>query len=153
MSYNSCCFIGHRHVENKTDICKLTKLCIKNILTANENLKNFYFGSRSAFNEICLQIVTELKNKYPNLIRIYVRAEYEFISQEYENNLLQIYDKTFYSTKAKNANRLAYIKRNEEIIDSSDICVFYYTNKTLRSGTYIALNYAKKHNKKIIIIP
>ena len=59
MSYNSCCFIGHRHVENKTDICKLTKLCIKNILTANENLKNFYFGSRSAFNEICLQIVTE----------------------------------------------------------------------------------------------
>ena len=152
MNKTSCCFIGHRKVENKTEIYKLTKLCIESIITANEDIKYFYFGSRSEFDEICLQIVTELKEIYPNLIRIYVRAEYKYITQIYERNLLQIYDETFYSVKAKNAKKLVYIKRNEEMIDKSNICIFYYNNKNLRSGTRIALNYAKKQNKKILII-
>ncbi len=57
---------------------------------------------------------------------MYVRAEYEYITEYCKNYLLSFYEETYFSKKAHNANKLAYVKRNEELIDSSNICVFYY---------------------------
>ncbi len=81
-----------------------------------------------------------------------MRAEYEYISADYEKYLLKFYDKTYYAEKARNSNRLAYVKRNEELIDISNICVFYYKFNASHSGTAIALKYAKQHKKRIIEI-
>lgn len=48
--------------------------------------------------------------------------------------------------------RLVYIKRNEELIDSSNICIFYYKYNFPNSGTATAFKYAQKHKKRIIEI-
>ncbi len=148
---NTCCFIGHRKTENKPYLYERIKKCVIDLIN-NENITTFLFGSRSQFNDLCLEVVTELKGIYPDIIRVYVRAEYEYISADYEIYLLKFYDKTYYAEKARNANRLAYVKRNEELIDASNICVFYYKFDVSHSGTAIAFRYAQRHKKRIIEI-
>ena len=151
LSKQTCCFIGHRKIENKTQIFEQIKNCVENLINKS-NITTFLFGSRSQFNDICLQAVTCLKSKYPNLVRIYLRAEYEYISDDYEKYLLESFDKTVYAKKAERANRLVYIKRNEEMIDNSRFCIFFYKEYSVHSGTAIAFEYAKHHNKIIINI-
>lgn len=147
----SCCFIGHKEIENKSYLYKQLKQCIQNLITKS-NITTFLFGSRSEFNDLCLKVVTELKDTYPYIKRVYIRAEYEYISIDYTNYLLTFYDETFYAKKAHNANRFVYVKRNEELIDNSIICIFYYKYNIPHSGTAIAFNYAQKHKKHIIEI-
>ena len=56
------CFIGHRKTSiNKTFIFRLEN-CITKLITC-DNVDTFLFGSRSEFDDICLQTVTEFKKK------------------------------------------------------------------------------------------
>lgn len=55
-------------------------------------VKTFLFGSKSEFDALCLDVVTELKEEYPDIKRIYVRAEFPYINDDYRNYLLQCYD-------------------------------------------------------------
>ncbi len=107
-------------------------------------------------DSLCLEIVSELKSRYPHIKRIYVRAEYEYISEQYKRYLLQSYDDTYYPEKIKNAHKAVYIERNREMIEKSDVCVFYYSphykpNATA-SGTALAYSFAKNQLKEIINI-
>ena len=151
-SRRACCFIGHREVKDVTKTYLQAKNCIEELIV-KEKMKTFYFGSKSKFDELCLKIVTDLKDIYSELVRVYVRAEYEYIGKEYTSYLLHSYDKTYYAKKAQNANKLVYIKRNEEMIDNSRICIFYYDKKhRTRSGTAIAFDYAQKLGKEIKLL-
>lgn len=151
MIEQTCCFIGHRKIENKANLFEQLKLCVQDLIIKS-NINTFLFGSRSEFTDLGLNVVSELKDSYPHIKRVYIRAEYERISNDYENYLLTFYEKTYYSQKAHNAKRLVYIKRNEELIDNSKTCVFYYKYNVSHSGTAIAFDYALKHNKNIIKI-
>ncbi len=148
---NTCCFIGHRTIENKPHLYEQVKESVLNLIKT-ENISTFLFGSKSQFDDLCLEVVTELKNIYPHIKRVYVRAVYDYIEDDYRNYLLTLYDETVYAEKSRNANRLAYIKRNEEMINNSCTCVFYYKYDTPHSGTAIAFKYAQKHKRKIIEI-
>ena len=116
------------------------------------------FGSKSRFNDLCLDILTKLKVKYSFIKRIYVRAEYEYVSQEYTNYLLQNYEETYYPKEISGAGKYSYVERNQIMIDQSDYCLFYFIDsyeddvkKSLsRSGTKIAYKYAKSKNKTIL---
>lgn len=151
----TCCFIGHRKISvDNRFYCALTSEILNLI---NQGITTFYFGSKSDFNDICLKIVTKFKQDYPNLTRIFVRAEYEYIDKDYENYLLKRYDSTYFSQLAHNAGRLVYIKRNQELIDNSDVCIFYFDKNykishNRSSGTEIAYNYANRKKKRIINI-
>ena len=94
----TCCFIGHRKINEtealRVELCRL----IKNLIV-NENVDTFLFGSKGEFNTLCYEIVTQIKEKYPYLRRIYVRAEYPFISEQYKMYLLENYDDTYYPEK------------------------------------------------------
>ncbi len=81
----TCCFFGHRTI-NETEELKLKLRAIIEKLIVENSVDTFLFGSKSDFNDICLEIVTELKEKYPHTKRIYVRAEYPYINDEYKNN-------------------------------------------------------------------
>jgi uncharacterized phage-like protein YoqJ len=156
MKNNTCSFFGHRTI-NETEELK-TKL-YKTIerLIVNENVDTFLFGSKSRFNDLCLQLVSQLKEKHPHIKRIYVRAEFPHISDDYKSYLLQNYEDTYFPSKAMGAGKTVYIKRNQEMIDKSRFCIIYYhhdcfpTNR--KSGTQIALDYAIKQKKKIILLP
>ena len=153
---NTCCFFGHRTI-NETEELK-TKLCeaVEDLIT-NQNVDTFLFGGKSRFDELCLEVVTNIKEKYPNVKRIYVRAEYPIISEKYKAYLLTKYDDTYYPDKIVGAGRAVYVERNCEMIRKSRYCIVYYDEnnapKTRKSGTKIALDFATKLNKEIIILP
>ena len=58
-------------------------------LIINENVQTFLFGSKSQFDDLCYEIVSELKVKYERVKRGYVRAEFPDIDEEYREYLLK----------------------------------------------------------------
>ncbi len=156
MEMNTCCFFGHREINETEELkTKLTET-IERLIT-EEKVDTFLFGSGSRFNSLCLELVTEIKEKYPHIKRIYVRAEFPYITDQYTAYLLKSYDETYYPEKIIGAGRAAYVERNREMINNSAFCVVYYNEENLpttrKSGTKIALDYAVKKRKTIITLP
>ncbi len=156
MQEHTCCFFGHRTITETEELrTKLTDT-IQRLIT-EEHVDTFLFGSKSRFNSLCLELVTKIKEKYPHIKRVYVRAEFPFINNDYEAYLLNFCDETFYPEKILDAGRAVYVKRNCYMIDNSRFCVVYfdehYAPTARRSGTKIALQYAFMRKRKIIIFP
>lgn len=153
--FNTCCFFGHREISVNDKLEKNLYESIERLIT-DKGVNTFLFGSKSQFNSLCLEMVTMLKEKYPDIKRTYVRAEFAEINDDYEEYLLTSYDSTYYPEKILNAGKAVYVERNYEMIDKSEYCIFYldenYTPPKRRSGTKIAYEYAVKKNKKIEII-
>ena len=154
MKEKTCCFFGHRKI-NETEELKSKLMEIIEKLIVDEKVDTFLFGSKSRFNSLCLELVTELKEKYPHIKRIYVRAEYPYISEHYKNYLLESYEDTYYPEHIRSSGRAAYVERNYEMINSSKYCIVYYDGSvapvTRKSGTKIALDYAIKKCRDIIV--
>ena len=151
-----CCFIGHRKIAVTKELeTRLYSIIVNLIL--KENINTFLFGSKSCFNSLCYEKVSIAKEKYLSIKRVNVRAEYPIIDESYKKYLLERYEDTYYPENILKSGKAAYIKRNYYMIDKSDICVFYFDENNLpqnrKSGTKIALDYAIKKNKKIILIP
>ncbi len=147
----SCCFIGHREIRNSAELEKRLYVIIENLILSG--VATFFFSSKSKFNDLCLAVTTKLKTKYPNIKRVYIRAEYQFINDDYLNYLLQFYDDTLYPNEIINAGKAVYVKRNIYMIDRSDFCIFYFDENyqsTYKSGTKIAYSHAVKKQKQII---
>jgi len=147
-------FIGHRKIERtKTLKDRLTQLVEK--LIVKDGADTFLFGSRSEFNDLCYEVVTELQDEFEHIRRIFIRAEYEYIDKPYYEYLLSLYEDTFYPAQVHGAGKLSYVKRNQVMIDMCDLLVAYCdkgyepTAKT-NSGTKIAVDYARKKNKTVI---
>lgn len=153
---NTCCFIGHREI-NVTDELKEKLRVVIECLIVDENIDKFLFGSKSQFDDLCYDIVTEIKKKYPHIKRIFVRAEYPYIDENYEAYLLESYEDTYFPKSVLGAGKASYVKRNCEMIDNSRFCILYYKEdyspKGRKSGTKIALAYAEKKKKTIIRFP
>ena len=153
MSENTCCFFGHRKIK-ETEERKVNLIKIIEHLIVEKQVDTFLFGSKSDFDNLCVALVTEMKEKYPYIKRVYVRAEYPHISEPYKRYLLQNYEDTYYPESILNAGRAVYVKRNYEMIDKSHYCVVYYDEQSLpstrKSGTKIALDYAVKKGKTVI---
>ena len=152
MKEKTCCFFGHRKI-NETEELKLKLIEIIEKLIVDEKVDTFLFGSKSRFNSLCLELVTEMKEKFPHIKRIYVRAEYPDINEHYKSYLLESYEDTYYPEKILNSGRAAYVERNYEMIDKSHFCIVYYDEPnaptTRKSGTKTALDYAIKKEKQI----
>lgn len=147
-------FIGHRKIEYSQELENRLTNTIEHLIV-NDGADEFMFGSVSDFNDLCYDVVTELKERYVHIRRIRVRAEFEHIDDEYTEFLLSIYEDTFYPPQVHGAGRLSYIKRNQVMVDMCDILIVYFNEKYVpytqtNSGTKIAVEYAKKKNKRLI---
>lgn len=156
METNTCCFLGHRSIKETEELKRKLLETIEGLITEN-NVTTFLFGSKSRFDSLCLELVTKIKEKYPNIKRIYVRAEYPNISNEYKVYLLKSYEDTYYPSNIIGAGRAVYIERNFEMIKNSRFCIVYYEEACVpfsrKSGTKIALEYAINEKKEIIVFP
>ncbi len=163
----TCCFFGHRKIMDTEELrAKITDTVER--LIVDENIDTFLFGSRSQFDSLCHELVTELKEKYPHIKRVFVRAEYPYIDESYRAYILEDYEDTYFPEHMINAGKASYVERNCEMIDKSSICIVYYhhgydpprrkasrsslTDYQPRSGTRIAYDYATRKNKRIINI-
>lgn len=163
----TCCFFGHRKLSETEGLRERLYDTIEDLIL-HQDVDTFLFGSRSDFDHLCLSVVTELKEKHPHIRRIYIRAEFQYINENYRAGLLKRYDDTYYPEQISGSGRAAYVERNQIMIDQSHICIVYYnedyqppTRKTSRrdllpyqpkSGTRIAYEYAQKKGKHIVLI-
>lgn len=154
MKKYTCCFIGHREINETEDLIFQLKSTIERLIT-EENVNTFLFGSKSRFNSLCYEQVTKLKEKYKDIKRVYVRAEFPEIDDSYKNYLLERYEETYFPDSLLRAGKSVYVERNQEMIDLSEFCIFYciedYSPKNRKSGTKLAIDYALRKNKKTII--
>lgn len=150
-------FIGHRKFE-KTETLKPN---LKDIVTAliDEGADTFLFGSKSQFDEMCYEVVTELQKTFPHIRRIDVRASNEHLPQIYIDIILKHYEQTIFPEGVRGAGYRSYVKRNQAMIDMCDILVTYFDKDytpvgrsriSKRSGTTLAVEYARRKNKRII---
>ena len=161
----TCCFFGHRKIDETQELKNKLSEIIENLIV-NENVDTFLFGSKSQFDDLCHKVVTELKEKYPHIKRMYVRSAFQHIPDWYEESLLQHYEDTYFPNHMEKAGKASYVERNQEMINKSDFCVIYYDENYLpprrknsrrdlfdyqpKSGTAVAYDYAVKKKKKII---
>lgn len=153
----ACCFFGHRKINKTPELTEILESVIESLIK-EKAVNIFYFGSKSEFDSLCLKVVTDLKEKYPHIKRIYVRAEFPYIDDSYKKYLLESYEDTYYPEKMINAGRAVYVERNYEMIDNSSYCICYYdenyappkrrnsrrdlTDYQPKSGTKLAYDYA-----------
>ena len=155
--------IGHRKIELSNDLIERVTNTLIYLIENGVNI--FLLGSKSEFNALCRDILISLKSKYSNIKMVYIRAEYEFINQDYKNYLLKIYDETYFPIKVRGAGAKSYVIRNRIMIDQSDYVVMYYNKdyiaparqskkrvfiSSAKSGTELAYEYALSKHKHII---
>ena len=166
---NTACFFGHRKIDATDELKTTLYEEIEKLITV-DGIDTFLFGSKSQFDDLCYKIVCKLKDKYPDIRRIYVRAESEFIdgegSRAYREGLMELYEHTYYPESASGAGKAVYVKRNQHMIDKSSVCIVYYDENYLparrkqsrrnltdyqpSSGTGVAYKYAERKKRRII---
>lgn len=167
----SCAVIGHRDCVATKELCEKLKGTMI-FLIKECGVTRFLFGSKSKFNDLCYEVVTELKSKYSFLERIkYTCASEGCVLEKNRVRLEEAYASASgkqirffgfeYEVEHKNkyvAGVASYIERNCAMIDDADYCLFYCdeicTAKEKyafsKSGTIMALDYAKRKKKNII---
>lgn len=165
----SVCFIGHKEIAINDELKNELNYMIKKLIREYK-ITNFLFGDKSEFNNLCVDVVSDLKDEYKNIKLIYYPSNDWYKGNEEENikfvekvfNISKIrYDKYIYLNYY---GKSGYVRRNKKMIDDSEICVFYYDKNYVpktkikwrqfyvsrKSGTMIAYNYAKSKHKIII---
>ena len=68
----ACSFFGHRDTPQTEEIKDNVSETVERLIV-EEGVDTFLFGSRSKFDDLCLRVVTELKEKYPHIVYTFKR--------------------------------------------------------------------------------
>ena len=164
MEQEVCCFIGHRKIENASEIrIKLSEILTKLI---KQGITKFIFGDHSQFNDLCYDTVTELKEEYPHIERIKFRKDYQEISESVKKYFLDGFEDNICPDGVAKAGKASYVERNQAMITASEVCIFYYNENYQperrkeskrsistyqpKSGTRLAYEFATSKSKIII---
>ncbi len=172
----ACCFIGHRKIQRKELVFQKVKEVVEKLIVENGE-RVFYFGSKSEFDALCHKVVTEFQSSYPDITRINYNLRSEYVVKKEEREklekewssitkkkvVLQDFEGAKISDKVYGAGIAVYVERNQEMIDDSEICVFFYREGysperenprqlSKKSGTKLAYDYAARKKKTIVNI-
>lgn len=173
------CFIGHRDVPDTDELREKIRITVERLIT-EEGVTYFLFGSRSDFDSICHDVVTDLQEKYPHIQRVAYTCRHECATMKEDkaeeeriwSSLLKRevhirdYDAEYEHPTKYTSGRASYVERNQAMITDSDFCVFYFDETYLpprrkygssflsdyqpKSGTAVAYKYAVQKKKEII---
>ncbi|MEE0913141.1 MAG: SLOG family protein [Ruminococcus sp.] len=143
----ACCGFGHRDVfENISDQLYNTLLHI-----AEQGCKKFYTGGMGEFDKLFSSAVRRTKSMFPDIKLICVKPYMTKDINENGEYLLTLYDDIIIPTELADVHYKAVIqKRNQWMIEESDLLVFYARRKY--GGAYDALRYAKRNKKTIVLL-
>ena len=150
---NSVCFIGHRETKESIELREKVYAVIVDLV--EKGYKKFIFGDHSSFTDICHGIAADVKNVNKDITIIHYRCNYENAGEYTMQFLILGYDQSIFPAGIRNSGRASYIERDRAMIDSSDMCIFYYDekhqpSKSRVSGTAKAYEYALSKHKTII---
>lgn len=178
-THKVCCFIGHRDIEITDELVSSIRHILE-MLIEDEGVRTFAFGSRSDFNSLCHDIVTDLQKEFNGLERVFLTCRSEACTLESEREEwekiyssvlkkevhLHGYEREIEHKTKYTSGRAAYVERNQALIDMSDFCIFYFDKDYLpperkaykkaffpyqpKSGTALAYKYAQQKKKHII---
>ena len=121
---HSVCFIGHRKINDTPELRERLQDILLDLI--ENGTVNFIFGDHSAFDDLCYELVTELKEKHPEIKRINFRKDYEDTNDYTMQFLIVGYEESICPKGVGSAGRASYVERNQAMIRESDICIFYY---------------------------
>ena len=135
----ACSFFGHRDTPQTEELKEKVREVVERLIV-EEGVDAFLFGSRSNFDELCHIVVTELKEKYPHIRRIAYLCKHETAclvgtGMDLERKLQNIaglevrvreFEEIKKSDRVNSAGRAAYVERNQDMINASNYCVFFY---------------------------
>ena len=178
IQYKTCSFFGHRKIVITEELKETLKELIEDLII-NHNVSTFLFGSRRRFDNLSHMVVTELKEKYPDIKRVAYtcrnetcilaceREKWEKLYSHFQKRevcLLCVEEEFEHKTKYS-SGKASYIERNQAMIDDSDYCIFFFddaykpeiskrskcsnTSYQPNSGTRLAYLYALKKSKVI----
>ncbi len=133
-------FCGHSSVPNSTEVRKWLISVIEKLIIKGAD--EFYLGGYGTFDSLSMQVVWELKKKYPHINSILVIP---YLDREYD---LTMYDSSIYPSLENVPKKFAISKRNEWMVRESEVVVAYVSNNF--GGSSKTLDYAKRKKKVII---
>lgn len=147
-------FMGHSDIDVTDALRERVRSEIVALIESNKSIK-FLLGSRSDFNDLCRDVLSELKVKYPHIRRVYVRAEYEYINDDYTNYLLERCDETYYPPQLHGLGKYVYVRRNQIMVEKCNVLIVYCDENYVplgrtRSGTKMAVDFANRKHKRVI---
>ena len=140
----TCSFFGHRFVLDIKSVKEQLKTLLEKMIT-QEGVDIFYLGEQGDFEIIAAEVLNELKPTYPFIQRIEVIC---FAEQLQRNGKIKSDGFEYLDELDRCKRKARIIKRNQWVIDNSDILVFFVHSPY--GGAYQSYLYAKKKNKQII---
>lgn len=138
-------FCGHSKLAITEEIEQKLEIVLINILEKNYNCE-FYLGQYGHFDLLCHRILLNLKNKFKTIKIIFVTP---YIYGNYSKlKYIEEFDEIIYPPLELVPPKFAIAKRNEWMVDKSDIIIAYVKHEW--GGASRTLNYAKMRNKHII---
>lgn len=142
---------GHRIIEDYLTVeSKLYEL-LRIIMKQGNREIEFLVGRNGDFDLMAASVIRKLKKETGN-DNIYLTLVLPYETAELKNNTeaFEIYYDSIEISDATRNYRYAIVARNRDMVDRSDLAVFYVKNES--GGAYQVLKYAEKNEKRIINI-
>ena len=134
-------FCGHKEIDDRESVKRwLNRVCLDLI---EQGTKEFYLGGYGELDLLCAVTLREMQKGYPHIRLILVLPYLN------SNILTAVYDETLYPPLETVPKRFAISKRNEWMVQESDVVVAYVTHGW--GGAAKTLAYAEKKKKQIIL--
>lgn len=138
-------FIGHRDFHPDREL----KMQIQGILSTFEDKQvDFYLGGYGDFDSFAKRCATEYKRTHPSARLVFVTPYIGKWIDRRKEYLQCEYDEILYPQLEGVPYRFAINKRNRYMMDVADVVIAYVAVDF--GGAYQSLEYARKHNKRII---
>ena len=145
-----CSFFGHRQITNTEELRKAVTALVEKLIV-EKGYAIFLFGGFGEFDELCYKAVSHLKEKYPQVRRIYCVHDEKYLLERKRPIYLRKadYEEFIYVPLRFDYWYKRIYYRNCEMIEKSDYVIFYAENRG-DSGANKALAYAKRHKKDYV---
>ena len=132
-------FCGHAEIAQSDNLRSWLISTIEPLIL--DGADTFYLGGYGSFDSLAATVLRELKKTYPHIQLVLVLA---YLNR---NTDTSGYDSTLYPELEEVPPRFAISKRNERMVDLSDVVVAYVTHGW--GGAAKTLEYAKRKRKVI----
>lgn len=147
-----CCFTGHRKIDGESIqmLSILLDKALENLISNGVNV--FRIGGAMGFDTLAALKVIELSEEHENIrLELFLPCReqadnWDKRSQEYYAYILSKADSVIYVREKY--QRGCMLERNRKMVDGSDFCIGFCTSD--KGGSAYTLNYAKKHNVRVI---
>ena len=133
-------FCGHREVQEPEKVRKWLYETVEGLIM--EGADYFYLGGYGQFDTMAAGVVLELKQKHPYIRSVLVLP---YLDREYDTSG---YEESIYPPLEDVPRRYAISKRNEYMVDYSDVVVAYVVY--VFGGASKTLRYAERKRKRIV---